>query len=80
MWWYINDIPQALSNSYKYLFAEDKVFFYQHEDVTEIQNVLHKEFTNVCDWFVDNKLWVYLVKTKLSAFISLGKKTYQSLT
>ena len=33
--------------------------FYQHEDVTEIENVLNKEFANVCDWFVVNKLSVY---------------------
>ena len=53
---YINDIPQALSNTHAYLYADDTSIFSQHEDVTEIENVLNKEFANVCDWFVDNKL------------------------
>ena len=53
---YINDIPQALSNTHTYLYADDTSIFCQHENVTEIENILNKEFANVCDWFVDNKL------------------------
>ena len=38
---YINDIPQSLSVSHAYLYADNSVF-YQHKDVTEIKNVLKK--------------------------------------
>ena len=55
-WLYINDISQALSNSHIYLYADDTSIFYQHKDITEIENVLKKEFVNVCESFVDNKL------------------------
>ena len=55
---YINDIPQALSNTHIYLYADDTSIFCQHKDVTEIENILNKEFPNVCDWFVHNKVSV----------------------
>ena len=39
-------------------------FFYQHEDVAEIKNVLSKEFANVCKWSVDKKLSIHFGKDK----------------
>ena len=39
---YINDIPQSLSISHAYLYADNTNVFYQHKDVTEIKNVLKK--------------------------------------
>ena len=54
---YINGIPQTLPNSHIYLYADDTTIFYQHKDVAEIENVLNKEFANVCKWFVDNSFW-----------------------
>ena len=30
----------------------------------EIENVLSKEFANVCDWFVDNKLTIHFGEDK----------------
>ena len=53
---YINDIPQTLSDSHTYMYADDTSIFCQNKDDTEIEDVLNKEFTNVCEWFVDNKL------------------------
>ena len=61
---YINDTPQALSNTHVYLYADDTSIFCQHKDVTEIENVLYKEFANVCDWFVDNKLTIHFGEDK----------------
>ena len=60
----INDIPQALSNTHTYLYAGDTSIFCQHKDVTEIENVLNKEFRNVCDWLVDNKLSMHFREDK----------------
>ena len=39
---YINDIPQALSNTHTYLYADATSIFCQHKDVTEIENVWNK--------------------------------------
>ena len=70
---YINDIPQALSNTNTFLYANDKSIFCQPKDVMEIENVLNKEFANVCDWFG-------LVKINQNEFFSVGIRTYLSLT
>ena len=60
---YVND-TQALPNTHTYLYADDTSIFCQHKDVTEIKNVLNKEFVNVCYWFVDNKLSIHFDKDK----------------
>ena len=39
---YINDIPQALSNTHTYMYADDTSICCQHKGVTEIENVLNK--------------------------------------
>ena len=44
---YINNIPQALSNTHTSLYEDDTRIFCHHKDVTEIENGLNKEFPNV---------------------------------
>ena len=61
------------------LYADDTSIFCQHKDVTEIENVLNKEFANVWDWFVDNKLSIHFDEDKQNAFFSVGIRTYLSL-
>ena len=61
---YINDTPQALSNTHAYLYAYDTSIVCQHKDVTEIENVWNKEFVNVCDWFIDNRLSIHFGEDK----------------
>ena len=45
--------------------------FYQHNEVMEIVSIY-------CEWFVDNKLSIILVKMKLNAFFYVGRKTSRS--
>ena len=56
---YVNDLPQSFSNTGSYLYADDTCIFYQHEDVKKIENVLNKEFSSLCQWFIDNKLSIH---------------------
>ena len=60
----MNDISQAMSNTDTYLYVDDTSIFYQHKDVTEIKNVLHKEFTKLSHWFIDNKLSIHCSEDK----------------
>ena len=62
---YINDIPKTLSKSVIYLYTDGTTSFYQHKNVTEIQNVLNKEFANVCRRFADNKLSISFAEDSL---------------
>ena len=51
-----------------------------HHNVTEIEYVLNKQFANVCDCFVDNKLSIHFGENKTKCILSVHKKSYQSLT
>ena len=33
--------------------------FYQDKDVEKIEKVLNKEFSSLCEWFIDNKLSIH---------------------
>ena len=50
---YINDMPQALSCDLL-LYADDSCIVYQHKDINEIEKALNKNFSDLCDWFLDN--------------------------
>ena len=76
---YINDIPQALSNTHAYLYADDTNIVCQHKDVTEIENVLNKEFANVCDWFIDNKLSIHFGEDKTKCILFSRDKNLPKL-
>ena len=53
---YINDLPQALNETESCLYADDTCIFYQDKDVGKIERVLNKEFSSLCELFIDNKL------------------------
>ena len=66
---YINDMPQAIVDCDLLLYADDTCLIFQHKDILEIEAVLNRNFSSLCDWFVDNKLKVFtLVKTKQNQF------------
>ena len=56
---YVNDPPQSLSDAGSCFYAGDTCIFYQHEDVKKIENVLNKEFSLLCLWFIDHKLSIH---------------------
>ena len=76
---YTNDIPQALSDSHTYLYVDNTSIFYQHKDFAEIENVLRKEFVNVCEWFVDNKLSKYFGEDETKCILFSRKKNLPGL-
>ena len=53
--------------------------FYQHMDDTGIENVLNKEYANVCEWFVDNKLSVHFGQDESKCIHFSREKTCRSL-
>ena len=53
------------------MYADDTCIFYQHEDVKKIENVLNKEFSSLCQWFIDNKLSIHFEEDKTKSILFL---------
>ena len=60
---YVNNKPQAV-NSNLFLYVGDSGLTFQHKDVHTIEHQLNKDFANLCEWFVDNKLSIHLGEEK----------------
>ena len=56
---YINDMSQAVDCELL-LYVGDTCSIFQHKDITEIETALNKNFSILCDWFVDNKLFIFV--------------------
>ena len=70
------NIPQGLSDSHTYLYADNTSIYYQHKKFTKIKNVLNKEFANACEWFLDTKLWIHFGKDKTKYFLNSVRNKY----
>ena len=64
---YVNDMPQAV-HSDLFLYADDSGLTFQHKYVDTIEHQLNKDFANLCEWFVDNKLSIHLGENKMHTF------------
>ena len=69
---YVNDMPQAV-NSELYLYADDSCLLFQHRDLKTINEKLNKDFANLCDWFVDNKLSLHYGEDKTKSILFANK-------
>ena len=65
---YVNDMKQAVDCDL-FLYADDSCLVYQHKDVSKIEQNLNKNFSNICDWFVDNKLSIHFGEDKTKCIL-----------
>ena len=72
---HINDLPQALSETASNLYAEDTCIYYQHKDIQKIKTILNKEFSSLCEWFIDNKLPIHFGEYKTKSILLTRSKT-----
>ena len=52
-----------------FLYADDSCLVYQHTDVSKIEKNLNKNFSNICYWFVDNKLSIHFGEGKTKCIL-----------
>ena len=59
-----------------FLYVDDTCLLFQHKDLERIKEELTKNFSNICDWFVDNKLSIHFGedKTKSILFSTKNRK------
>ena len=51
-----------------FFYADNSRLTFQHKDVHTIEYQLNKDFANLCEWFIDTKLSIILVKTRQKAY------------
>ena len=57
---YVNDMVQVMNCDI--LIYNDSGLIFQHKDMNIIEHQPNKNFSNICDWFVDNKFSIYFVE------------------
>ena len=62
---YINNLPNAVKKTRMILYADDAVLFYDASTREELQTTLEREFTEISNWYTDNRLTINVKKTKL---------------
>ena len=50
----MNDVPQAVKSNL-FLYADNSCLVFQGKDAIEIEKQLNEVFTNICEWFADNR-------------------------
>ena len=75
---YINDMPQAVSCDL-FLYADDSCLVYQDKDIKVIERRLNTDFSNLCDWFVDNKLSIHFGQDKTKSILFSSKNKIKNL-
>ena len=69
---YVNDMSQAVKR-HLFLYADDSCTVCQHKDINKIEKQLNVDFSNICDWFVDNKLSIHFDEDKSKSILFASK-------
>ena len=56
-----------------FLYADDSCLVFQHKNVKEIEKQLNEDFSNLCDWFVENKLSIHFRDDKTKSILFASK-------
>ena len=60
------------------LYVDDSCLMYQHRVVEKIEKQLNKDFENVCDRFLDNKLSMHFGEDKTKYILFASKRKIKS--
>ena len=66
-------MPQAVKCELL-LYADDTCLIFQHNNIKEIEIQLNKNFSLICDWFVDNKLSIHFGEDKTKSILFSSKR------
>ena len=66
-------MPQAVKCELL-LYADDTCLIFQNNDIKEIEIQLNKNFSLICDWFVDNKLSIHFGEDKTKSILFSSKR------
>ena len=52
-----------------FLYTDDIYLLFQQNDLEQIKEELTKNVSNICDWFVDNKLSIHFGEDKTKSIL-----------
>ena len=70
-------MPQVVKSNLP-LYATDSCLMYKYRDVEEIEKQLNKDFENICNQFVDNKLNIHFWEDKTKSILFASKPKIKS--
>ena len=65
---YLNDMVQAV-NCDLLFYADDAGLIFQYKGINMIEHQLNRNFSNICDWFMDNKLIIHFIEDKTKSIL-----------
>ena len=71
---YVNDLKNASSVLYPFMFADDNNLFYTHSNIQKLFSMMDEKLASINQWFTSNKLSLNARKTKYSFFHKPSKK------
>ena len=76
---YVNDMQQAIDCDL-FLYADDSCLVFQHKNVRNIEINLNKNFSTLCDWFVDNRLSIHFGEDKTKSILFAPKNKINKIS
>ena len=73
---YINDLPNAISNSDTFLFADDTGLFFCNKDLKVMEYKVNQDLNSLVSWLNVNKIALNIAKTEIVLFRSPRKKLF----
>ena len=61
------------------LYTDDTFLVFQSKNIKDIEKQLNKDFANICDWFVDNKLSIHFGEDKTKSILFASKRKIKKL-
>ena len=75
---YVNDMVQAV-NCDLLLYADDTGLIFQDKDINIIDQQVNGNFSNICNWFMDNKLSIHFGKNKTKSILFAPSNKWKKL-
>ena len=66
-------MPQVVKSNL-FLYADESCLIFQGKDVIEIEKQLNRDFTSICEWFVDNRLSIHFGEDKNKSILFGSKR------
>ena len=74
----VNDMLMAVKCDLR-LYTDDTFLVFQSKNIKDIEKQLNKDFANICDWFVGNKLSIYFGEDKTKSILFASKRKIRKL-